>query len=211
VEGPANPTDGHQGHVVWYRLPQSSLLSIHPRLRPPFILTLFSDPTEDSDEPLTPSAAARWQNLNSFTARLTASGHTCWAITFPIWSLRTALEEPAPPPMVGGAQLAIETRLQVASEWILRCSALLFAEMTASDGREALDEDTVRAIAPGKLCEEGMSPLGRQRWNFWREKMEAMINVGGREKKEEVLRLDEVVRQQVVKAVVVMKRVEEGH
>jgi Protein of unknown function (DUF3632) len=114
--------------------------------------------------------------------------------------------------MVGGAQLAIETRLQVASEWILRCSALLFAEMTASDGREALDEDTVRAIAPGKLCEEGMSPLGRQRWNFWREKMEAMINVGGGEKKEEeVLRLDEVVCQQVVKAVVVMKRVEEGH
>jgi len=108
-----------------------------PRAKPLSVPIILIDPKEVSDETPTPSVTAGWENLNSFAARLTASGYTDWLFTFPIWSLRTALEEPFPPEE---EQLATNTRLRVASNWIIQCSAVLFTEMTASD-EEASDKD----------------------------------------------------------------------
>ncbi|KAI0100921.1 hypothetical protein GGR51DRAFT_563801 [Nemania sp. FL0031] len=99
---------------------------------------------------------ARWQNLNSFVARLTSSSSTPGP-SLPIWQLREALEEP---PTKGLAQ---ECRLWVACEWIIRCSGIIYRHMN-------LRRRDKRALGTGSLC-RGVRHFRIDRWNFWKKRL----------------------------------------
>ncbi|KAK6528501.1 hypothetical protein TWF281_009742 [Arthrobotrys megalospora] len=101
----------------------------------------------------------KWKNLNSFVARLTSEQYNPW-FNLPIWQLRTALEY-AP---IRGA--AMDTRIWVASEWILQCGKLVFEQMTS--GNE-LDEESAAILETGTLSTTDKA-LSLERWQFWRDR-----------------------------------------
>ncbi|KAK0647223.1 hypothetical protein DIS24_g7919 [Lasiodiplodia hormozganensis] len=101
----------------------------------------------------------KWENLNSFVARLTKAGFAPW-LNFPIWQLRMTLEEP---PVKGPAMAC---RLRVAAEWVIHCADAIFEEMNS---KEELDESLARALRTGPLY-EGKPPLSIERWDFWKKR-----------------------------------------
>lgn len=110
----------------------------------------------------------KWENLNSFVARLTEAGFAPW-LNFPIWQLRMALEEP---PVKGPAMAC---RLRVATEWVIHCADAIFEEINL---KEELDESLSRALKTGSLY-EGKPPLSVERWNFWKKRfIEIIGNLG---------------------------------
>lgn len=115
------------------------------------------DPTCTGEELI--EEFAKWKNLNAFVARLTSTDFAPW-LTLPIWQLRMALEES---PVKGSA---MECRVWVASEWILRCANLIFHDLNS---KEELDESTARSLRTGPLC-DGKPPLSVERWKFWKKR-----------------------------------------
>lgn len=107
---------------------------------------------------------ARWQNLNSFVARLTSDDFGPW-LSLPIWSLRDALEEPP----VEGSQM--ECRLWVACEWVLRCAQLIYTDMHEKD---APREELARVLRGGTLWDGGPA-RSRERWLFWKRRLAEFI------------------------------------
>ncbi|KAB2569556.1 hypothetical protein DBV05_g11770 [Lasiodiplodia theobromae] len=101
----------------------------------------------------------KWENLNSFVARLTKAGFAPW-LNFPIWQLRITLEEP---PVKGPAMAC---RLRVATEWVIHCADAIFDEINS---KEELDESLARALRTGPLY-EGKPPLSIERWDFWKKR-----------------------------------------
>ncbi len=101
-----------------------------------------------------------WKNLNGFVARIMAGGYGL-AIEFPIWELRASLEEPSV------SRWAMECRLWVASEWILRHSDGLFRRVKA---KEVLSEDDSWSLRGGSLV-KGIAPLSLERWEFWKQRL----------------------------------------
>ncbi|KAI1497566.1 hypothetical protein F5X99DRAFT_396471 [Biscogniauxia marginata] len=130
---------------LWKELPDLSLA----------MRELWLDLAE-GDEESTKGDFARWKNQNSFAARLTSESYGPW-LNFPIWQLRTALEEP---PARGPAQ---ECRVWVACEWILRCAEPIYDDM-----REGGRPD--RARGTGSLCGGDIPDLGLERWEFWKKR-----------------------------------------
>lgn len=120
---------------------------------------MILDPTDL--EAWTPEDVSSWKNINIFTAKLTSPDFAPW-LTFPIWQLRSALEEPLEPGPI------LDSRLWVATEWILRSGQVVFEDMTSQD---PLGEDTARALATGPLVEPGVSPRSSQRLSFWKNKL----------------------------------------
>ncbi|KAI1497274.1 hypothetical protein F5X99DRAFT_421456 [Biscogniauxia marginata] len=118
----------------------------------------WNDPTETGEELY--EEFEKWKNLNSFVARLTSTGFAPW-FNLPIWQLRMALEER---PVEGSA---MESRLCVASEWILHCADSIFKNTTS---KEELDEGTARALGTGSLCDDSLPPLSVERWGFWKKR-----------------------------------------
>ena len=88
------------------------------------------------------------------------AGYVAW-ISFAIWGLRIALENP-----ITNDSLKMHTRLIVAEQWIIHSGDVLFKEMSSADLQ---DEDTARAIKPGPLCEKVL-PWSRNRWDFWKNR-----------------------------------------
>ena len=88
------------------------------------------------------------------------AGYVAW-ISFAIWGLRIALENPVP-----NEFSKMEVRLYVAEQWIMHSGDVLFKEMSSADLQ---DEDTARAIKPGPLCEKVL-PRSRNRWDFWKNR-----------------------------------------
>lgn len=117
------------------------------------------DPTQEEGD-LTVDDGDRWCDLNWFAAQLMGAGYVAW-ISFAIWGLRIALENP-----ITNDSRKMRTRLIVAVYWILHSGDVLFKEMSSADLQ---DEDTARAIKPGPLCEK-ILPRSRNRWDFWKNR-----------------------------------------
>lgn len=80
----------------------------------------------------------------------------------PVWQLREALEEP----QHDSSEIA-ESRLWVASEWMIQCADPIFAEMSVN--ARDLNESETRVFRTGNLCDSAKL-LGVERWQFWRDK-----------------------------------------
>ncbi|KAF2965658.1 hypothetical protein GQX73_g7920 [Xylaria multiplex] len=119
------------------------------------IRELWDDPTEEGEEGVEEGEFTRWKNQNSFVARLTSAFFDPGS-TFPIWQLRTALEEP---PTNGPAE---ECRLWVACEWVIRCSRIIHKNMDSG-----LSDDA--AFSTGSLCRD-VPHFSIDRWNFWKKR-----------------------------------------
>lgn len=117
------------------------------------------DPTQEEGD-LTLVDRRRWYDLNEFAAGLMGAGYVAW-ISFAIWGLRIALENP-----ITNDDWKMGTRLMVAELWILHSGDVLFKEMSSADLQ---DEDTARAIKPGPLCGKVL-PRSRNRWDFWKNR-----------------------------------------
>ena len=117
------------------------------------------DPTQEEGI-LTGDDRHRWYELNWFAAQLMGAGYVAW-ISFAIWGLRIALENP-----ITNDDWKMEIRLIVAELWIIHSGDVLFKEMSSADLQ---DEDTARAIKPGPLCEKVL-PRSRNRWDFWKNR-----------------------------------------
>ena len=100
----------------------------------------------------------QWVNLNSFAARLLATGLVSWT-HFAIWSLWAALENPPPKSCDFW-----EFRIVAAAQWIEHSGSKLF-EMLGDEDDEGLRR--VTATGPFYKGETGLCP---ERWLFWKEK-----------------------------------------
>ncbi|KAJ8125599.1 hypothetical protein O1611_g8039 [Lasiodiplodia mahajangana] len=117
------------------------------------------DPVGNKEDECNVGEFARWQNQNSFVARLTSASLTTGQ-RFPIWQLRAALEEP---PTRGRAQ---ECRLWVACEWIIRCDGFIYQCMNSGWSDE-------QSFQTGSLC-DGFPHFSINRWNFWKKRFAEM-------------------------------------
>ena len=133
----------------------------------------------------------KWKSLNSFVARLTRTGFAPW-INFPIWQLRTALEEP---PTEGPA---MECKVWVATEWLIQCADLIFEDMNSE---EELDESTARSLGTGSLWPD-KPPRSRERWQFWEKRFSELAADTGR------LGLDRAITGRITAA---LNSMNEGH
>lgn len=102
----------------------------------------------------------KWKNLNSFVVRLIKTGSLPWS-SYPIWQLRTALEEPFL------TASGMHCRLWVASEWVMHCAKPIFQEMGS---KTKLPYPLSRSLGTGSLCNDGISPMSVERWTFWKER-----------------------------------------
>ena len=100
----------------------------------------------------------QWVDLNSFAARLLATGLVSWT-RFAIWSLRAALENPPLKPRDFWG-----FRIVAAAQWIKYSSSKLFERLGDED-----DEELLRVTATGPFY-EGEPGLCHERWLFWKEK-----------------------------------------
>lgn len=101
-----------------------------------------------------------WLNLNSFAARLYASGLTGWG--YAIWELRDAFEkELGPSPDDNDCQIA------AASEWLIQGAPQL---LRVSLEVHVLDEADKRAYSGSPLW-AGAPGLGAERWGFWKRRL----------------------------------------
>ncbi|OQO12706.1 hypothetical protein B0A48_02169 [Cryoendolithus antarcticus] len=149
---------GEEG-LSWQDLPGFGMAMTEQWNDPTFI----SKDTTAADGP-TFTAFRHWENLNSFTAKLSEQGFRPWKV-LPIWQLRTALEEPLE------GRLVMHCRLWVAAEWLTRCADLLYRESRSTD---ALDEATAQALRPGTLYVD-IQPLSLRRWEFWKSLIEVIL------------------------------------
>ena len=99
----------------------------------------------------------QWVNLNSFAARLLATGLVSWT-HFAIWSLRAALENP---PLKSRDFWGF--RIVAAAQWIKYSSYKLFERLGDED-----DEELLRVTATGPFYKGGPD-LCPERWLFWKE------------------------------------------
>ncbi|KAI0161952.1 hypothetical protein GGR52DRAFT_561811 [Hypoxylon sp. FL1284] len=116
-------------------------------------------PAEYNEEQL--NEMIRWKNLNSFIARLSSNGFVP-GMSFPIWQLREALEDPA----TGVSKVVMECRIWVACEWIINCANIIFEDMNS---KIELDEGSARALRGGPLYDG--KPLSLDRWSFWKRRL----------------------------------------
>ncbi|TEA11001.1 hypothetical protein C8034_v008283 [Colletotrichum sidae] len=82
-----------------------------------YLLDKWFDPTEL--EEWSPEDVDAWKNLNSFASRLITPSFHPW-LHFSQWQLKSALEDETPQGAV------LDSRLWVATEWVLRCGELVF-------------------------------------------------------------------------------------
>ncbi|KAF9888622.1 hypothetical protein FE257_008554 [Aspergillus nanangensis] len=137
------------------------------------------DHTTPSEKPI-----EEWINLNSFAARLLARDYASW-IQFPVWALRSALEEES-----SGAEL--DCNATVAAEWILQSAVQIYEKIATSPGEK---EDRAMSVGPLYKGPQGVCP---ERWNFWKKRFGEIAGGQG------------VAGDKAVKAREVMERVERG-
>ncbi|PTB68946.1 hypothetical protein BBK36DRAFT_1157184 [Trichoderma citrinoviride] len=118
----------------------------------------FNDSPEDATK------TAQWLSLNTFAARLLGASVQSWT-NLALWELRDGLEEPLP------SGQARDTHLTAASEWIVQAGRVLYAEVR---NKAQLDERHVRALGPGSMLEGGSSGFNRQRWAFWKKRLQEL-------------------------------------
>jgi hypothetical protein len=158
---PMHPRD-FRGHV-WADFPFLSW----------YIRDMWADPTLLSPDNIELSEG--WRRLNSFTARLCASNAVDW-LTYPIWQLRDALEQPLFESF-DGLRLtprAAETVFWNATEWIFHFGPALALRMRDLSDRGHPD-DVV--FSTGPLCQGcgTISQWGADRWCFWILRLEALL------------------------------------
>ncbi|KAK6210009.1 hypothetical protein QIS74_11593 [Colletotrichum tabaci] len=107
-----------------------------------YMLDKWFDPTELDEWTLDNVAA--WKNLNSFTARLTTQDFAPW-LNFPGWQLQSALDESPDKGMI------LESRLWVATEWVIRCGSLVFQDMISARPHDDAVEEATEGQGLGKL------------------------------------------------------------
>ncbi|KAJ8069136.1 hypothetical protein OCU04_002810 [Sclerotinia nivalis] len=110
------------------------------------------DPSSAEDS-ITPFQ--QWVNLNSFAAHLLNSTLVTW-IHFPIWSLRSALEEESPVADVR------DYRILAAAQWIEHSGSYLFEQISDKE----LSSDEKKSLSGGALY-SGRPGLCLERWKFW--------------------------------------------
>ncbi|KAI1172037.1 hypothetical protein F4777DRAFT_563250 [Nemania sp. FL0916] len=104
-----------------------------------------------------------WKALNTFAIKL-MKGPMRW-FSFVLHSMRHALEEP-----IGTGDIQ-SCRLWVASKWIIVHGNAFHDCMVSL----RTDEDAFESfrLKPGKLCGDGVSPLGDDRWEYWQKQLQA--------------------------------------
>ncbi|OTA94725.1 hypothetical protein M434DRAFT_394512 [Hypoxylon sp. CO27-5] len=170
-----------QTDLPWEDLPNLSYCVREKWLDP-------TDAEEELDEEFT-----KWKNFNSFVARVTSTGFAPW-LSFPIWQLRTALEEP---PVKGSA---MDCRLWVASEWIIHCADIIFEDISSLKDP---DEGLARSLSAGPLY-DGKALLGAERWKFWKRRFSELNADSGK------LELDNAVSNRILEALERMDKIEIG-
>ncbi|KAB8067133.1 hypothetical protein BDV29DRAFT_200699 [Aspergillus leporis] len=98
---------------VWTDLP-----ILGPSMREAWVCPTYSGDRSTTDE------VDRWINLNSFAARLLNLDAILW-ISFPVWALRDALDEP-----VNGPEL--DCNIRVANQWIVHSGRYIYRQLTST-------------------------------------------------------------------------------
>jgi hypothetical protein len=107
---------------------------------------------------------AQWLSLNSFAARLLSASVQSWT-NFGLWELRDGLEEPL------STDEARDTHLITASEWIVQAGKVLYDEAQKSI---QLESQATQSLRPGTLIEETQSGFNKERWGFWKKRLEEL-------------------------------------
>lgn len=162
------------------------------------MLTCFSDPTFDQEEPITEQLVQIWLKFNEFEARLMESD-VAEASLDAMWIIGRALEEDLPAPTEESPESpAVDCRLLAASIWILRC-AKDFYEWARENADPDAEPQKTYQFQGGPLY-DGRPTMCPERWDFWRHRLE------------EIIALDSVLqvptREAVLQAAEAMKTVE---
>ncbi|CAJ2511136.1 Uu.00g067610.m01.CDS01 [Anthostomella pinea] len=104
----------------------------------------------------------KWRNLNSFSARLYASGvtETSW---YPVVELRGTVEKYASSASVP------EAALWVATEWVIRCPDRIFRFLQQADEPEGEMPERVWGLGDAWAGKEDVGLLSVERWNLWKK------------------------------------------
>ncbi|KAE9374116.1 hypothetical protein N431DRAFT_454918 [Stipitochalara longipes BDJ] len=108
-----------------------------------------------------------WLNLNSFVARLFSTTVRGF-MTFAIWELRNGLEEDK---RDSGSMSIINTRVLVASEWIVQSGRRLLQESMLNSLSTALEDATHGSPYRGGSLYSGVKRFGLERWGFWKRRL----------------------------------------
>ncbi|KAL7951829.1 hypothetical protein V8C42DRAFT_339736 [Trichoderma barbatum] len=119
---------------------------------------------EFNNSPDQATKIAQWLSLNSFAARLLGASVQSWT-NFAIWELRDGLEEPL------STDEARDTYLTSASEWIIQAGKVLHDEVQKN---AQLDEQDAQVLRPGTLIEEVKSGFNKERWGYWKKRMQEL-------------------------------------
>ncbi|KAH8656690.1 hypothetical protein BGZ60DRAFT_384614 [Tricladium varicosporioides] len=108
-----------------------------------------------------------WLNLNSFVARLfsTTVGRF---INFAIWELRNGLEEDEHD--VGTTSIT-DTRVLIASEWIVQSGRRLFRESLLNSLSTQPEDATHGSPYRGGSLYSGVKGFSLERWGFWKRRL----------------------------------------
>jgi len=141
-------------------------------------------PDEDTDGDDDNYTLSQWLNLNSFVARLFASGVIAYE-NFPLWQLRKGLEDDdlaaeakgAAACCCSSAEAADNNRVAVACEWIIRAGPALL-RLCLLD-RQDLDEALRGSARVGDLFRGGCPGFNLERWVFWKKRLEELRSTVG--------------------------------
>lgn len=151
-EGHMNGTDS----ALWKNLPYLAICMREMR-EDGLDIDYSEGLTQEESKTITEAEMNKWKNQNSFNARLTGPEWAPW-LNFPIWQLRSALEEP---PLKGPVQ---ECRVWIATEWLIRCAEKLLEYQGSGQG-------PLNVLKTGSLCSEDIPQLGISRWEFWKKRL----------------------------------------
>ncbi|KAF4472298.1 hypothetical protein FALBO_802 [Fusarium albosuccineum] len=142
------------------------------------------------EETASGGAIAKWKNFNSFIAR-TSTPDGPWRMLC-IWEFRETLEEP----VIKAA--AMECKLWVTTEWIIRCAGIIFEEMNYTG---EIDDDTAQSFRMGPSC-DAKRVLSLERWEFWKKRLAELVADAGK------LELGSTITARISKALEAMAAVE---
>ncbi|KAI9773364.1 MAG: hypothetical protein M1840_007579 [Geoglossum simile] len=115
-------------------------------------------------------SGSHWVGLNAFAARLLNAGLGHFTTSFPLWSMRDALEMEKPPGPL------LDCHVAAAAVWIAYSGSVLFRNIS----NEELNDRDSKSTAGGPLY-NGRLGLSSERWRFWIMRFRKLSNQLGRE------------------------------
>ncbi|KAK6504822.1 hypothetical protein TWF481_006759 [Arthrobotrys musiformis] len=115
-------------------------------------------PPDSLNSGFTKKEFSEWINFESFIARVLGARLMNWTY-FPIWSLRSSLEEPVSLPEI------LNCYITASAQWLIHSGEILFSKI--SDTR-TMDHNMARSLRPGSLF-KGSPGYSIERWRFWEQ------------------------------------------